>query len=371
MMCSLMCLLVLGVDPGAEIDAKAAAFLKDKPHVGLVIGVSGPKGRVVRGHGKVTLDGKAQVPDGQTLYEIGSITKAFTGTLLADRVLAGEVALDAPVRGRLPKSWRLPARDGREITFLHLATHTSSLPVQPPLIGLLALKGKDPLDPYGSFEPVNLERTLTGLTISRPIGSKYEYSNLGVGLLGHALAGEDERGNVRGRYEALLIERVLRPLHLDQTRITLDDARRKRLAPGHNAAGKPTSGWTFACLEACGGLRSNADDLLTFAESAMGSREVPPPLKDAFRLATEPWREIPQRERFVGLCWMRQPLFAAARSGPAPRLMIWHNGGTGGYRSFLGFVPETKTAVVALANTSQSVDALAIEVLQGLQSGRK
>jgi CubicO group peptidase (beta-lactamase class C family) len=338
-------------DDRPAVDAIVQPFLKDRPYLGLVVGITRPEGRQVLGYGQVTLDGRPQTPGADTLFEIGSITKAFTGTLLADQVRAGRVRLDDPVQKYLPDGFTVPRRDDRDITLLHLATHTSSLPVQPPLLGLFALLTKDPADPYAEFDLPRLKQTLATLDLGRPIGSRFEYSNLGVGLLGHALA----HAGKAGRYEDLLAERVLKPLDLTDTRVRLSAEQGKRFAPGHDDKGKPTSAWTFACLEACGGLRSTARDLLTFAEAGMGRR--PTALAGAFRMAHEPWRETGQRGQFVGLCWMRQE---------GRRLMIWHNGGTYGYRSFLALLPETGVGVVVLSNSGRSVDALALAIVKAL-----
>jgi CubicO group peptidase (beta-lactamase class C family) len=261
------------------IDDLAKPFLKDKPYLGLVVGITRPEGHQVFGYGHVTLDGKECVPADDTLFEIGSITKVFTGTLLADRVLAGTMRLDDPVQKYLPDGLTVPRRDDRDITLLHLATHTSSLPVQPPMIGLLALVSKDPANPYAAFDRAKLRQTLADLKLARPIGSRFEYSNLGVGLLGHALA-------KTGSYEDLLVQRIAGPLGLGDTRLHLSADQQKRFAPGHTEKGKPTSAWTFACLEACGGLRSTARDLLVFVDAAQGRR--PTSLAAALRLAQEP-----------------------------------------------------------------------------------
>src|SRR6185369_646660 len=129
-------------DDRSAIDEIVKPYLKDKPYLGLVVGITRPAGHQVLGYGQVTLDGKKQVPAGDTIFEIGSITKAFTGTLLADQVLAGTVRLDDPIQKHLPDGLTIPRRDDRDITLLHLATHTSGLPVQPPLIGLFALTTK-------------------------------------------------------------------------------------------------------------------------------------------------------------------------------------------------------------------------------------
>jgi serine-type D-Ala-D-Ala carboxypeptidase/endopeptidase len=193
--------------------------------------------------------------------------------------------------------------------------------------------------------------------LNRPIGSRFEYSNLGVGLLGHALAHAAKAQS----YEELLVQRLAKPLGLADTRLQLSAEQTKRFAPGHDKEGKPTSPWTFATLEACGGLRSTAHDMLLFANAAMGRQKTP--LSEAFRMAQQPWRETclgPTGRQSIGLCWFREPL---------PQIKdewIWHNGGTGGFRSFLALVPAKNLGVVLLGNSPHSLDKLAEDIVKAL-----
>jgi CubicO group peptidase (beta-lactamase class C family) len=213
-----------GAEPDrAAIDDIVKPFLKDKPYLGLVVGVTRPTGHQILGYGQVILEGKQRVPDGATIFEIGSITKIFTGTLLADQVLCGAMRLDDPVQKYLPNDLIVPRRDERAISLLHLATHTSSLPVQPPSIGLFALASKDPANPYAEYDEAALRRTLATLKLARPIGSRFEYSNLGAGLLGHALAHAAKTKS----YEELLVQRLAKPLALADTRLRLSCVRRR------------------------------------------------------------------------------------------------------------------------------------------------
>ncbi len=336
----------------AAVDELVKPFLKDKPYLALVVGVTRPAGHQVFGYGEVTLEGKKQVPDAATLFEIGSITKIFTGTLLADQVLCGEVRLDDPVQKYLPDNLMVPRRDDRDISLLHLATHTSSLPVQPSSLGLVALLSKDPFNPYAQFDEARLRQTLSDMKLPRPIGSRFVYSNLGVGLLGHALAHAAKAKS----YEDLLVQRLAKPLGLADTRMQLAAELNKRFAPGHNKEGKPTSPWTFACLEACGGLRSTSHDLLIFVDAAMNRRKTP--LSEAFRMAHQPWRETGRKGESVGLCWFRREQMVGKND------VLWHNGGTGGYRSFLALVPEKGIGIVLLSNSPHSLDALGDSILK-------
>jgi serine-type D-Ala-D-Ala carboxypeptidase/endopeptidase len=156
----------------------------DRQHqsVGIVVGVIGPEGRRVVAYGQLE-KGDPRALSGDTVFEIGSATKVFTALLLTDMVERGEVALDDPVAKYLPAGVQMPERNGRSITLVDLATHTSGLPRLP-----TNLAPKDPGNPYADYSVDELHEFLADYQLTRDIGSQYEYSNLGGGLLGYVLA---------------------------------------------------------------------------------------------------------------------------------------------------------------------------------------
>src|SRR5688572_19370517 len=191
-------------------------------YAGVAVGVVSRDGRqVVTAYGP-----RAGVTpfDGNTVFEIGSITKTFTTAILADMVARREVALDDPVAKLLPPGMKFPERDGKQITLLDLATQTSGLPRLP---GNLEIT--NPQNPYATYTPAQLANFLASYELPRAIGAQYEYSNLGLGLLGMALSYKGRRD-----YEVLVAERVLRPLGMSDTKITLTPSMQSRLAPGHD-----------------------------------------------------------------------------------------------------------------------------------------
>ncbi len=192
--------------------------------VGIIVGLVDAGGRQVVAGGATT-PGGTTLPDADTVFEIGSITKVFTSLVLADMVERGEVKLDDPVAKFLPSSVKMPSRNGREITLLDLSNQVSGLPRLPN-----NLKPADPNDPYADYSPARLYEFLSGYTLTRDIGEKYEYSNLAVGLLGHALALKAGLS-----YEELVRRRVLEPLEMRDTAIVLPERLMKRLAVGTDA----------------------------------------------------------------------------------------------------------------------------------------
>jgi CubicO group peptidase (beta-lactamase class C family) len=298
--------------------------------VGIVAGIIDASGRRVVAYGN-TAKGGAPV-DADTVFEIGSVTKVFTSLLLADMVQRGEVALTDPVSKYLPPNGTMPERAGKKITLVDLATHTSGLPRLPS-----NLHPKDPGNPYADYTVAQLYEFLSSYELTRDIGSKYEYSNLGGGLLGHVLArraGTD--------YETLVRTRILAPLAMKSTAITLSNAMKARLAPGHDADLKPVANWDLPALAGAGGLRSTVSDLLTFIGANIGIGKLPLAPAMAAMLATRRATGIPGLE--IALGW-----HISTRNG---REIVWHNGGTGGYRSWIGFDPKSRTGVVVLSNTS-------------------
>jgi D-alanyl-D-alanine-carboxypeptidase/D-alanyl-D-alanine-endopeptidase len=333
-----------------DIDRLVEPLTKDKPLIGLVVGVWVDSKPHVFGYGKVTTAVGEMEPNGDTLFEIGSVTKAFTGVLLAEAVARKEVALDNPANKHLPTDLHIKPKSDQPVTLLHLATHRSGLPVQPPF----RLFNRNMANPYADFVRPKLVQLMAELKPDREPGAKFEYSNLAVGLLGHALVAAAKADS----YDALVWDRVCKPLGLKNTREALTGAQKALLARGHNAKLDPTDPWDFATLEASGGLKSSANDLLRFTATNLG--EVMAPLLDAM-MASHEKREVAGPYE-IGLCWFRKKL----KSG---EFMVWHNGGTGGYCSMIAFTPATKRAVIVLcsAQLRSELDTLAFEAMEQVQ----
>ncbi len=299
--------------------------------VGIVVGIIEPRGRRVIAYGKLA-KGDARVLDGNTVFEIGSITKVFTSLLLADMVQRGELALTDPVAKYLPAELKLPERGGLSITLVDLATHTSGLPRLP-----ANLAPKDSSNPYADYSVEQLYRFLFTYKLPRDIGEKYEYSNLAVGLLGHALAWRAGLG-----YEALAQTRICEPLGMKSTRIALTNEMKQRLAVGHNAKLVQVSNWDLPTLAGAGALRSSTNDLLAFLAANLRYTETS--LSPAMAAMVRIRRATANPRMEVALGWHVL--------NPGGTEVIWHNGGTGGYRTFIGFDPKSRVGIVVLSNTS-------------------
>ncbi len=280
----------------------------DKLGVGLAVGVLDASGSRVLCHGKKDCR-SAEPVDGDTLFDIGSITKVFTKALLFNMVARGEMKLDDPVQKYLPSSVRMPTHRGKEITLRHLAEHTSGLPCD-----ALNNTPRTWRNPYADYTLEQLYSFLSTYKLRRDPGAKFEYSNFGVALLAHVIAlkaGKD--------YETLVMERICRPLKmdstriLDSTRITLTPNLQRNMAIPHELPDRPTVNWTFQTLLGAGSIHSSVNDMLKFASAWLG----------------------------------------LTPSSLTPFLQQWgygHEGGGAGFRADIAFDTDRRRAVVVLCN---------------------
>jgi len=348
----IVAVLTVGVTPALRAqqvsvpsDSAIRAILKDRVDTKRTVGIVA----ATLDHGRSTIftAGSAGAPgvalDGNTVYEIGSITKVFTASLLADMVARGEVGLEDPVSKYLPSSVKVPSRNGKQITLLDLATQSSGLPRMPN-----NFHPKDDNNPYADYTVDQMYAFLSGYDLPRDIGSRYEYSNLGVGLLGHALALRAGKS-----YEDLLTERILRPLGMNDTRIVLNPSMKSRLAPGHTASGAVTANWDLPTLAGAGALRSTVNDLLKFLAANLDGTSTP--LGKVLATTHFARRGVDGARMRIGLNWHILSV--------GGRPITWHNGGTGGYRTFIGFDEAAQRAVVVLSNQSVSPDDIGFHLL--------
>ncbi|WP_193605676.1 serine hydrolase domain-containing protein [Nocardioides dongkuii] len=313
----------------------------------MVIGVRTPDGTRYWSRGPL--------PDGAaSLFEIGSVTKTVTATLLALLAREGTVAYDDPAAAYLPAA---PPVVGRPITLADLATHHSGLPRLPSGL-LLAGLTRDRRDPYARLDEERLAQAVRETTPTRPPGEKLAYSNLGAGLLGLALARAAGTS-----YAGLVAARVTGPLGLVDTAVTTPPGAEHRLVPGHGFWGRETGRWDMAALAGAGGLCSTAADVLDLL--ALHAPGATGPLAEAARETAVPRHPLGSGLS-IGLAW----LVVAGGAGPArlrlPHDVLWHDGGTGGYRSFAAVVPATGASVVVLSARARGVTGLGLQLVRAL-----
>ena len=318
----------------------------DKRAPGIVVGMiaADPPERWVVGYGRLSATDE-RVPNGDTVFEIASVTKVFTGILLAQAVLNGEVKLDDPISMYLPAGVTAPEYEGKSITLLDLATHTAGLPRWPsnvPVVGS---------NPFADYTIDQMYDFLSGYRLTRAPGSTYEYSNYGFSLLGNLLA----RRAGQEDYEALLLERITRPLGMDSTRIELTPDMRSRLGTPHSSYAGVSTNWHAPALAGSGAILSTANDLLTFLAANMGITDTE--LRPALQLASTPQRPG-ELLAYIGLGWN------LPQSGNG---IQYHGGGHLGYSSFLAWDSERKIGVVVLMNVYDGPkEHLGYSLLRGL-----
>ena len=303
-------------------------------NAGLVVGLVDERRTRIISAGKLD-NGTGREVNGDTLFEIGSVTKTFTALLLVDMVQRGEMKLDDPVAKYLPKSVKVPSRNGRQITLLDLATHTAGLPRDPsnltPRHGL-------PENAFADYSVEKLYAFLSSFALDGDPGSKFEYSNVGMALLGHILALK-----AGTNYEASVVERICRPLKMNNTRITLSPELEARLARGHDQLGKPAPNWVFQVYDGAGGLRSTANDLLKYVSANIGL--TPSSLTPLMELTHVIRHKGTSDHGDTAMAW-----YARGEGYQSGMEVLGHAGATGGYETFIGINKDQRKGVVVLSS---------------------
>ena len=337
----------------AAVDIEVNKALRGRLLPGLVVGVYKNGRVVIKGYGSVTKETDAE-PLASTVFQIGSLSKVFTATLVQVLCDEGVIAMDATLGELIGRSVPLsPAV--QSVTLRQLVTHTSGLASIPKSLGekLIGLVGKENLlvNPYSHLEPELVFDYLATAQDKRPPG-RFEYSNLGMGLVGHVL--EMVTGK---RYETLVVEKVLEPLGMKATAISATAEMNAHLAQGYTAKGVATGVWTFASLAAAGAFYSTAENMMRFIQANLeGETAISSPLQKM--------RE-PQAGGRTGIGWL-QPGFLDRFFGNST--LVWHNGMVGGYASYLSVDAANRTGVVILANQATSVDMLGMMLNRQLRT---
>ena len=302
--------------------------------------------------GRLHVDGTKEV-DANTIFEIGSISKVFTTLLMAQMAEQGDFEFSDHAQSFLPAGVTMPIKEGvspqsgetppTHITLEHLATHTSGLPKMPS-----NFQPKDPSNPYADYTFQQMYDFLSSYELEGEVGREPVYSNLGMGLLGHILGLQAGKS-----YEELLIVRICKPLGMDSTTTKPRSRDAVRVAGAHMEI-TPVSAWDFAALAGCGDINSTAKDMLIFAAANLGQMNTP--LLNTMRLCHAPRVTSANSPMKMGLGWhvLGQP----------GREIVFHNGGTGGFASFMGLRPDTGEGVIVLSNASyRGVDSIGFHLL--------
>ena len=335
-------------------------WAREERAVGVAVGIVTPGGAARATYGSARLPGGVPLRD--ATFEIGSITKTFTGILLASLVDRGVVSLDDTLPELLPPGVELPAAQ-RSITLAQLATHTAGLPRAPPGMAgpRILVRFALGLNPYEGYTTDQLLHALEVTDLRSEPGQRSEYSNFGFGLLGWILGRQAAIG-----YANALREFVYGPLGLPGIELGPSGEAgslpatgyRVRQVAGPIRLGLVAEPWDLpAAFEGAGAVRSTLEGMVGYLAANMGTG--PHAVDAAIRLAQQEHFQVSPR-RGIGLAWVRD------RRRDIGQTVIWHNGGTGGFRSFLGFTEDRRFGVVVLANAQASVDPLGARLLRAM-----
>lgn len=337
----------------AAIDEEILKFARQPNFRGLAIGVYKDGKSFFKGYGALseTVD---TPPDATTIFQIASVSKLFTATVLQMLCDEGVVGMDSTLAELIGHSVPLSAA-ARQVTLRRLATHTSGFPRIPRSLeakAIAAAKGDDPLlDPYSHLGSEHVFDYLA-TTEDKKAAGRFEYSNFGMGLLAHVL----ER--VTGKdFESLVSEKILVPLGMDGTSITLSPALQARLAQGHSADGTPTPAWRFAALAGAGAIHSSVQDMVRFIQANV----------EKGRLLSTPFEKMrePQFNGETGIGWMQSTWIDRFLGNEK---VVWHNGMVGGYSAYLSVHAETRTGVVILTNKALPADMVGMLVMRKVRT---
>lgn len=374
----------------AEINKIADEYVADKHNKGLVIGIVHGEETEIKGYG-VLSGNKNMKPDENTIFEVGGITNVFTTSLMMLESYAGKFSVGDVVQDYAPKGVIIPNYqhlvcteyslppdfDGYDfdnrvvscqpdpslpaicISFCDLASHTSGLPSEPKGFFRKLIHKKNP---YKNYTKEKLYKELPKYTPVNAPGICFNYSNIGMALLGNIIA--DANGN---SYNDLLKAQIIHPLEMAHTGVELNRTQLKYLAQGHTKKGRKTNHWELSGLAPAGGLKSSAGDMVKFLQANLSLNTTEQLIVDALEQTHEPRLEnfglILGRKTSIGYGWFVSDL---TQKNNTP--VVWHTGATGGFRAFIGFIKATNTGVVILSNSANGVDEMGFDILGILNS---
>lgn len=331
-------LLLATIAYGQTVEEKIKQRIEYQETPGIVVGIY-ESGKITYHAFGVADIQKNEPVSSKTLFEIGSITKVFTTSLAALLSIENKISFSDKAQKYLPSKAVLPEKDGKAITIEHLATAHSGLPRMP--------KNFTPADianPYIDYREDALIVFLNNVELARDPGSDYEYSNLGMGLLGYILTQVEEKP-----YPKLVTDRITKPLDMKNTFVS-GMRNDKPLAIGYSDKNL-VKAWTWdneSVLTGAGGLISNAEDMMKFLVAQLTTNNSQ--FSQAFTITHKARADAGKMK--IGYGWHIRD-----------ENIVWHNGGTGGFRSFAGFDKTKNKAVVVLTNSTTGADDLGFHLL--------
>ncbi len=335
------------------------SFLDKNVIPGMVVGIVDENGSHLFSYGYQGVDGRKEINQ-DTIFEIGSLSKVFTGLLLAEAVDSGSATLEDPIRSCIPQEFTTDKEFYDQITLAHLTTHTSGLPRLPKTLDFTLVSAIANFTGGNPYEKVTREKVFSYLSRTaapKSIGTDWSYSNYGVGLLGVCLSGKKGLS-----YEETLRSVIADPLEMANTTIHLDQEQEALYTPGYRGylrlgrlvVGIENKPWLMGeGLVGAGGIRSSGADMLKFLKACISEK------LDFISLTKEPIFRIDD-ESEMGMGWLLD------RGLLENQTVIWHNGQTGGFNSYLAFFKDKPYGVFVIANTNVSIQSLGEEIVAAL-----
>jgi len=325
------------------IDKTVIDFMQSPQNCGLSIGIIKDSVVYFYNYGETKRNNQT-LPDKNTIFEIGSISKTFCGIALSYAITEGKIKLEDDIRKYLPEQYTNLEMNKQFIQIKHLVNHTSGLPRLPD--NLKDQTNFDSLNPYKNYSKKMAFDFLKTVKLNHEPGDVCEYSNFGMGLLGIILE------KIYGKsFEEIIKEKICLPNNMEATAINLNTEQVKVFTDGHNSAGILTPHWDLGALVAAGGVKSTTGDMVNYLQYNLNETDA------AVKLSHQTTFNNGSN---IALAWHK----IKTKLGHE---LVWHNGGTYGYASFCGFIKEKKCALVVLSNTSTNVDYIGLSILKHLQ----
>ncbi len=327
-----------------KIDSIVNEFISNPINAGLSVGII-QNGATFFYHYGETKKETHQLPTNQTIYEIGSVSKTFTGLLLAQALSDKKITLEDDIRKFLPAKLPNLEYKSNPIKIRHLVNHTSTIPRIP--VNLDKQPNYDPLNPYKNYTKAMVYDYLKNLRLDEMPGIVQDYSNTGMALLGIILENVYQQS-----YETLLQKYISTPFIMKNTFVNVPDNQIVNFADGYNDKGSNTTHWDLGDQVGAGGIKSTIEDMTLYLNENITEKDSITAISHKVTYQKD--------KKEAGLAWFIQPTKNS-------NTLIWHNGGTYGFTSFCGFIKEKKCGVVVLSNSGNSVDDIAISILKYLQ----
>ncbi|HEY8956719.1 serine hydrolase domain-containing protein [Chitinophaga sp.] len=313
------------------VQKAATIYMSNKNVAGLSVGILLNGQMYIYNYGEVK-KGEGRLPGANTIFELGSVTKTFTGILLANAVLEGKAKLDDDISKYLDGNYPNLEYNGQPVRLVHLSNHTSGLPSMPKLTS-----GEDPFSPSTHFTPAMLADILHHVTLDTVPGTRRAYSNFAVGLLGIIL-----EKIYHMSYEQALKKYIFDPYHMQQTQISLSPDEDRDVATGYDLEGNPTTYWQNDLAQAAGGIRSTTHDMLLYIQQQLDPRNKAAQLSHELTFGDV--------NKGTGLNW-------GVMTTKTGRHLQWsHDGGTDGFTSLCMIYPGLHAGIVLLTNNGDHTD---------------